>query len=90
MKKERPRSDGRRERRTKRDDGRIGRKARFVDSEPPLDSSHVHFPLSSRFPAVASTMAASHRAALFPPIDRETRNGDSLNLDPDFDGTLAR
>lgn len=66
--------------------GRIGRKARFVDSKPlsspPSDSSHVHFPLSSRFPAVAGTMAAPHRAALLPPIDRETRNGDSLNLDP--------
>lgn len=48
--------------RRRREDRAEGTLRRF---RPP-DSSHVHFPLSSRFPAVAGTIAALHRAALFP------------------------
>jgi len=52
-------------------------------SSPASDSSHVHFPLSMRFPAVAGTMAARRRAPLFSPLSIAKREmGDSLNLDP--------
>lgn len=80
-------------------DGRIGRKARFVDFELPCFFPRP-FPFVVAFSCGCRHYGSSLRRAALSlacppspsliPIDCETRNGDSLNLDPRFDGTLAR
>lgn len=69
-------------------DGRIGRKARFVDFEPPWFFPRP-FPFVVAFSCGRRHYGRSSPCRPFstpsislPPIDRETRNGDSLNLDP--------